>query len=710
MIQPNQILNDTYRIESKLGTGGGGIVYKAYHLRLQKYVAVKLVKDEVKGIINERAETDILKRLKHEGLPQVYDFINDGEDIYTVMEYIDGASLSDVIARNKKIPYAKCLEWAKELTSAVAYLHSRKPPIIHSDIKPSNIMITAEGKVCLIDFNISSVFDGNVYTVGSSDGYSPPEQYLAVSQAGKVISSRTASNKASESTVLNDDDKTMLSEENIETHLSSKSLVDTRSDVYSIGAVMYSMITGLKPANSKNVVTPLNKIDENIPEGYIYIVEKAMKKEKSERFSSAAEMLEALNKINTLDKRYKAMRVRQMLMYVLCLVLLSGSIISTVVGTRLMEKESDDTLTSYVNGLYELSEGENYESFSDEVTKALSEYPESLELKYFYAYKLYIEKDYENAQKYISENILDNIHELSDKMKSDVYFMCADICFREEDYEKAVPYYEKAVQNNSDNADIYRDYAIALAKTENADAAAQILEKAINSGLEEDYIYLVNGEIQFSRGEYKDSVESFKNALEITENDDIKLNAYLNSSKAYDELSDGQSLEYISEKISILEKARTDLPAELLLQVNESLAQGYIDYGDLSGKTEYHSKAVTLLDEIRKNGMGNYRTDMNIAVLLNRIGNYKEARNVLIEMLENEDYKSNCFKIYALLAYTEIDIQGELDNAERDYSVFDEYYAEAEKAYEEYKEIHGSDPEMDKLKSTRSELVSLGWL
>ena len=69
MITTGQILNDTYKITERLGSGGGGIVFKAYHLRLEKYVAVKLIKDEVKGAVNERAEADILKRLKHEGLP-----------------------------------------------------------------------------------------------------------------------------------------------------------------------------------------------------------------------------------------------------------------------------------------------------------------------------------------------------------------------------------------------------------------------------------------------------------------------------------------------------------------------------------------------------------------------------------------------------------------------------------------------------------------
>ncbi len=90
MINIGDVLDNTYRVVERIGSGGGGIIFKAYHIRMKKYVALKLIKDKVKDFVSVRSEVDILKDLKHEYLPQVYDFINDGDDIYTVMEYIEG--------------------------------------------------------------------------------------------------------------------------------------------------------------------------------------------------------------------------------------------------------------------------------------------------------------------------------------------------------------------------------------------------------------------------------------------------------------------------------------------------------------------------------------------------------------------------------------------------------------------------------------------
>ncbi len=178
MLQSGIHLKDTYTILEQLGSGGGGIVYKAYHERLQKYVVVKQIKDQVKGILEGRAEADILKRLKHTNLPQVYDFLEIDEEIYTVMDFIPGESLDIALERKKSFDSKTVYQWALQLANALAYLHNQKPPVIHSDIKPANVMLTPEGGICLIDFNISLAFDeGRRASVGISGGYSPPEQH-----------------------------------------------------------------------------------------------------------------------------------------------------------------------------------------------------------------------------------------------------------------------------------------------------------------------------------------------------------------------------------------------------------------------------------------------------------------------------------------------------------------------------------------------------
>lgn len=718
MITIGQTLNNTYEITEQLGSGGGGIVFKAYHLRLEKYVAIKLIKGSVKDKINQRAEADILKGLKHEGLPQVYDFVKNGEDVYTVMEYIDGHSLFDEIVKCGRIPFARTVELAKELCSAAAYLHKRKPPIIHSDIKPQNIMLTAEGKLCLIDFNISSVFGGGVYTVGSSDGYSPPEQYLARPNKMPVKNASNTSDSNGKTELLIDDDKTELLsdmdateilDESDEFEISS-SIIDSRSDVYSIGAVMYSMVTGMKPNNSKMNIVPLKKINEDIPDSLVFIIEKAMSKDKKDRFASAAEMLKALENITRLDKRYKMLGIRQSVAYIFSVLLLTGSIISIIAGDRLMQAESTDRYIGYISELSDMNVKKDYSRFDEVYSASVNEYEVTPELEFYRAAKLYYENDHDNSQMVLENSVLSEISDLPDNLKTSAYHMEADMLFRKELYDTAVGYYEKSAATGNANADMFRDYAICLARNGDTQKAEEVLETAKSHGITEDSIYMVEGEIQFGRSEYADAVKSLAKAIELSTDSNMKRNAYLLCSRAYKEQYGTGNEELMLANISLLEKSLLDLPQDMTMQLREYLAQAYIDYGEFSGRTEYFAKTVTLLNEMKSLGWSNYQTEMNIAVLCDRIGDSRTCKSLLSEMALVPEYEPYYFTIYVRLAYCEADIQGKTDINERDYSEFDKYYDSAAAAYKIYSENGNSDPEMDKLTRLREEIVRLGWL
>ncbi len=172
------VLGGTYEIEGEIGSGGGGVVYRARHLRLQTDVVVKKIKDEVRGKVKSRQEADILKELKHPYLPRVYDFIETADGVYTVMDFIHGENLDEAVKHHGRYPQKQVRRWAEQLGEALDYLHAQKPPIVHSDIKPANIMLTKDGDVCLIDFNISLAMGTAMESaVGISAGFSPPEQY-----------------------------------------------------------------------------------------------------------------------------------------------------------------------------------------------------------------------------------------------------------------------------------------------------------------------------------------------------------------------------------------------------------------------------------------------------------------------------------------------------------------------------------------------------
>ena len=177
-IREGMVLGDTYQIIEEIGAGGGGVVFRAIHMRLKTDVVIKKIKDEVRNKVILRKEADILKNLKHPYLPRVYDFIETENGVYTVMDFIAGTDLDTAVRTRGSFSQKQVRKWAEQLGDVLAYLHSQKPPIIHSDIKPANIMLTEGDNICLIDFNISLVVeDGIESAVGISIGYSPPEQY-----------------------------------------------------------------------------------------------------------------------------------------------------------------------------------------------------------------------------------------------------------------------------------------------------------------------------------------------------------------------------------------------------------------------------------------------------------------------------------------------------------------------------------------------------
>ena len=180
---------DIYEIKETIGKGGGGTVYKAVHKRLQKDVVIKKIHDSVKEE-DRRNEVDVLKNLKHSYIPSVLDYFTIDGVSYTVMDYIEGESFQSLLDKGVKFKESQVIKYGKQLCEAVEYLHSRKIPVIHGDIKPDNIMLKPDDDICLIDFNISGISEGNkAYTNGFTKGYSAPEQEKAFYEIVEAIKS-----------------------------------------------------------------------------------------------------------------------------------------------------------------------------------------------------------------------------------------------------------------------------------------------------------------------------------------------------------------------------------------------------------------------------------------------------------------------------------------------------------------------------------------
>lgn len=329
-----QIIAGVYQIEQKIGAGGGGIVYLATHLRLGKRVVLKADRRKLSAppaVL--RREVDALKDLSHTYIPQVYDFIAQGDTVYTVMDYIEGESLDKPLRRGERFSSAQVIEWGCELLEALCYLHSRPPHgILHGDIKPSNVMRTPQNEIRLIDFNIAlALGEEGAVKVGYSRGYASPEHYGST-ELTDTISDRTETMPVDGRTATLSDAPAA----SVPSSSGRKMLLDVRSDIYSLGATLYHLLTGRHPAADAAALVPIAPHEAS--PAVCAIIHKAMAPLPEDRYQSAAEMLDAFRGLHTNDPRTKRLRRARHITAAILLLLFAAGGSSAFVGLRRMEQ------------------------------------------------------------------------------------------------------------------------------------------------------------------------------------------------------------------------------------------------------------------------------------------------------------------------------------------------------------------------------------
>lgn len=324
-----QIIASTYEILREIGSGGGGTVYLAQHLRLGKQVVLKADKRRLKTPLEDlRREVDILKNLHHPYIPQVYDFLVEDDTVYTVMDYIEGESFDRLLRRGTRFTQPQLVQWMIQLLRALDYLHTRPPHgILHGDIKPANIMLTPEGDIRLIDFNIAlNLGEEGAVAVGRSFGYASPEHY------GLDYSAPRSRGHTGATTVI-PSAQTQLGNETVCSSQPSSSgsttarrtiLLSPRSDIYSLGATLYHLMTGVRPAKDALEVAPIDTGAYH--PALAAIIRKAMQPDQTQRYQTAQEMLRDVQRLWDADARLvRLKRTRRALAGVLGALFLLGA-------------------------------------------------------------------------------------------------------------------------------------------------------------------------------------------------------------------------------------------------------------------------------------------------------------------------------------------------------------------------------------------------
>ena len=272
------LLGNRYEILEKIGEGGMAEVYKAKCHLLNRFVAVKVLKEEYsrdKEFVDKfKAEAAAAGSITHSNIVNIYDVGSQDSVNYIVMEYVHGKTLKEVIIQHSRLDYNRALDIAIQIAKALECAH--KNGIIHRDIKPQNILVTDDGTVKVTDFGIA---------------------------------------KAANSVTITNTNKVMGSAHYFSPEQAKGAFVDSRTDIYSLGIVLYEMVTGKVPYDAdspvsvalkhlQETVVPPKQINSNLPDGLNNLILKSMEKAPISRYQNIKDMLLDLQRIKN-DSNYK---------------------------------------------------------------------------------------------------------------------------------------------------------------------------------------------------------------------------------------------------------------------------------------------------------------------------------------------------------------------------------------------------------------------
>lgn len=334
MLEIGAVVDGKYKILNKVGQGGMSIVYLAMNERANKQWAIKEIRKD--GVSNYEvvkqnliAETDILKRLNHPNLPSIIDVIDCDDTFLIVMDYIEGKPLSEALKNEGAQPQEKVIEWAKQICDVLGYLHSRKPPIIYRDMKPSNVMLKPDGNIMIIDFGTAREYKSASIadtTCLGTQGYAAPEQFGGHGQT------------------------------------------DARTDIYCLGATLYHLITGHNPCLPPYEMYPIRQWNPNLSSGLEEIIWKCIQKNPNDRYQSCAELMYALEHYKELDLEYKRVQDKKWKTFLAVSAVAVVSLISSVGFKTAEVKTTSNSYGQYIkNAVSATSAEERMENYQNAI-------------------------------------------------------------------------------------------------------------------------------------------------------------------------------------------------------------------------------------------------------------------------------------------------------------------------------------------------------
>lgn len=596
MSKVGMVLDGKYEILKQIGQGGMSIVYVAIDNRLNKQWAVKELKNDgtqsvealLKGI--ER-EANILKKVDHPVLPRIVDIIDKDGTVYVVMDYIQGRALDKILREEGAQPQEKVIEWAKQLTSALDYLHSMNPPIIYRDMKPSNVMLQPDGRVKLIDFGTAKEYKvENIAdtTALGTRGYAAPEQFG--DEQGRGIYK-----------------------------------TDARTDIYCLGATIYHIVTGMNPCEPPYEIRPIREWDTSLSSGLENIILKCTQSNPNDRYQNCPELIYALEHYQELDNGYRKRQQKRLAVWGMAVAGMILCSFVSVAGYRGIQNNKQQDYRTLIEQANTFKINGNYTAASETYVKAITKVDGKdseayLDLLNLYVNYMepeeglsrlagYIDSGYEGIQKNsavvleVALTYFDQMHDYKSSLK---YFQMLD--------EKEVPeaYYYKAIASalsELNSVSVNVDYEEFLGRLQEFgkynDSLTTSESKLLNYKILADIYITYAADITGAAGR---AIETAEKGLLETEGmeDDLLVTEYSIAfdkqlARAYqiraeengneDSKKDFETaISYCNEVLAIISK---EDDSETRCSMRCSIAQMYENMGNTSRSQEEYEAAIT---------------------------------------------------------------------------------------------------------------------
>ncbi|WP_084156402.1 serine/threonine-protein kinase [Clostridium akagii] len=608
------LFENKYQVIDVLGKGGMSTVYLAKDINVQKLWAIKEVNKNFKsgdGLkVDLMAETNILKRLDHSALPRIVDIIDKKDNIYVVLDFIDGVSLDRKLQQQGVIDEETVIDWAKQICDVLNYLHQQKPnPIIYRDMKPGNLMLTGDGRIKLIDFGIAREYkeDSSLDTtyIGTK-GYAAPEQYGSYQ-------------------------------------------TDARTDIYSLGVTLYHLTTGKGPNDPPFEIKQVRKINPSLSEGIEIIIDKCTHQDPILRYQSVKELLNDLENIHKLNSKYKDELRKKQIKISSTIVIFILSLLLVVNGIFGVKNQYAAEYNQSIDNGNKLTAKGNTGSAVDNFKNAIAKDSNNADA-YIKVIAAYL-KNNEQTQSidFIETYITSGNSKL---LKNDnLLYEIGMAYFENENYSTSYKYFTKIKNPDLEGLEplkYYRPIAQALGvmdvtKTDEIVKSVKKLEDYVQTS--SDVNFKINAYITLA-GIYRDNPEQFS---ESNNNNTDK-------------------------EIITLEKANTLSPDKSNIVLYQQLGQAYYNKAtqlkpDPVQYNNYLNKALENYKNTIAAGSQLSDSYYKLGIIYKYLGNMIESEKVFLKEIQMfpDDYKG-----YMELALLYQYIQQ--NNVQKDYSNFSNYY------------------------------------